>query len=89
MCRSLTYCESERARYEEDLSLREDIEALRERIALTVWQRCVIAGTKRDELKTSLQRHVKAEEVAQALANVRWSAGREITPDIAEKLLLM
>ena len=84
---SLMYCVSEQARYVEALSLREDIETMREHIALIGWQRCVIVGSKRDELRTSLKRSVRAEEVSQALAGVRWSAGREIGPEVAEKLL--
>ena len=84
---ALMYCQSEQARYVEALSLREDIETMREHIALTGWQRCIIVGSKRDELRTSLKRSVRAEEVSQALASVRWSAGREIGPEVAEKLL--
>lgn len=86
---TLIYCENEQARYVEALSLREDVESLREHIALTGWQRCVIAGSKRDELRTSLRRNVRAEEVAQALARVRWSAGREMGSDVAEKLIVV
>ena len=86
---TLMYCENEQARYVEALSLREDVESLREHIALTGWQRCVIAGSKRDELRTSLKRNVRAEEVAQALARVRWSAGREMGSEVAEKLIVV
>ena len=47
------YCESDQVRYVVALGLMEDIEALREHIALTGWQRCVITGSKRDELHQS------------------------------------
>ena len=83
------FCDGESARYSEALSLREDIEVLREYVGLTGWHRIVVVGSKRDELRSAVSRAVKAEEVAQALATVRWAPGREITVTVAEKLILL
>lgn len=60
---SIVFLSSEDARYQEALSLREDVEALREYTGLTGWMRVVIVGTKRDELRSTFKRSVKVEEV--------------------------
>ena len=86
---SFVFVESESARHAEAISLREEVESLREYVGLTGWHRVVIAGSKRDELRSSLKRSVKPEEVAAALATVRWGPGREMSSDVAEKLLLL
>lgn len=60
---SISYLQSEEARYQEALSLREDVEILREYTGLTGWMRIIIVGSKRDDLRSSFRRSVKPEEV--------------------------
>lgn len=81
------YCPTEQDRFSEALSLREDLEVFREYMGISGWQRVVIVGSKRDELRTVWRRQVKPEEISAALKCVRWSAGREMSPDTVEKLL--
>lgn len=49
----------------------------------------IIVGTARDELRKTENRSVKAEEVAQKLSKVRWSAGREVGEEVCEKLIVL
>ena len=86
---SFMHCPDEKTRYSEALSLREDIEILREFIGLTGWQRVVIVGSKRDEMRSAFKRAIKPEEVSESLKTVRWGPGREVSPDVAEKLLAL
>ena len=79
---------TEADRYTEALSLREDIEALREDLGLSGWARVLIVGNRRDELKAqSNGKIIKNEEVVAALKNIRWARGREMSPDTVDKLL--
>ena len=79
------YCPSEKFRQDEALSLREDVEFLRDMCGLSGWDRVCIVGAARDSLRTALNRSIRAEELVENLKNVRWSAGREITQPVVEK----
>ena len=46
------HCPTEQERFAEALSLREDLEVFREYLGISGWQRVVIVGSKRDELRT-------------------------------------
>ena len=79
------YCPDEKYRQDEALSLREDIEFLRDMCGLSGWDRVCILGNTRDTLRTRLNRSVNYEELVEALKSVRWGAGREISIEVAKK----
>ena len=79
------YCPDEKYRQNEALSLREDIEFLRDMCGLSGWDRVCILGQTRDAMRSRLNRSIKIEELVEALKSVRWAAGREVTDEVAKK----
>ena len=81
------YCPDEKFRFDEALSLREDIEFLREMTGLSGWDRVMVCGMQRDSMRSSLNRSIKHEEIAESFKQVRWAQGRELTTAVVEKLM--
>ena len=90
---TFVYCPTAEFRRAECLSLREDVEFMREIVGLTGWDRVVIAGSTRDTLRAALtgrdKRNIRPQEVADELAKVRWSVGREMSAEVVEKLIVL
>ena len=83
---SIVYCDSDEAARDKALSKREEVELFREYCSLTGWQRLVIIGTKRDELRNS-RVGCTPQHVADALSKVVWSAGNVPTAPVVEKVV--
>jgi len=83
----LQFFASEDERETEALSQREDLVVLREYCSLVGWNRIVVIGSKRDSLKQNGALKNEAKATADALSNVRWGPGRQITEEVAEKVL--
>ena len=83
---AIFYCESDKSTLDKALSKREEIELFREYCGLTGWQRVVVIGTKRDELRNA-GTGCTPQHVSAALSSITWSAGNVPTPPIVEKRL--
>ena len=83
---SLIIVDSEEARLTRALTLREQLETFREFCGLTGWQKVMIIGQRRDELRERRLPH-KSEDVAQSLSFVQWGPGRAVAMDVAQKIL--
>ena len=80
------YCETDQAAHDKALSKREEVELFKEYCSLTGWQRIVIIGNKRDELRTA-NVGCSSQHVADALSTIVWSAGNVPSPAVVEKVI--
>eukprot|EP00969_Alexandrium_andersonii_P046561 2043134-Alexandrium_andersonii.AAC.1 len=72
----------------QSLQLREDVEILKEYCGISGWNKILMIAKKRDSLRDKGAPHA-AQAVAQALACVKWGAGREVTPAVVEKCVVI
>ena len=80
------YCDSDQAAHDKALSKREEVELFKEYCSLTAWQRIVIIGNKRDELRTA-NAGCSSQHVADALSNIVWSTGNVPSAHIVDKVI--
>ena len=83
---SIFSCDTDEAARDKALSNREEVELFREYCSLTGWQRIVIIGNKRDELRNA-RVGCSPQHVADALSNIVWSAGNVPSPAVVENVI--
>ena len=83
---AIFHCDSEESARDKALSKREEVELFREHCSLIGWQRVVVIGTKRDELRNA-NVGCSPQHVSVALSSIVWSAGNVPTPPIVEKCI--
>ncbi len=85
---TLIYAATDREASDLALSLREEMDTFAEFCGLSMWNRLLVIGGRRDELQKS-GLPCGPREVVQAFVGVRWGPHRDVTLPVAEKCLAL
>ena len=85
---SFRFAETEDDLFNLSVSLREELPTLSEYCGLTGWDRIMLIGMKRDELRRAGKPHGAADVTAAlSVAGIKWGPGRKMTEELVAKSL--